>query len=106
MPNNITGLPGVAQSLVNIGGDKKSAVNSASQRHVQQSPSKETGDAVSITAVAASLNALENSLKNVSVVDVNRVEQIQQALESDNYAIHAQQVADKFLEFEFAIDRS
>ena len=106
MPNNITGLPGVAQSLVNVSGDKKPAVDSANQRQAQQIPHKEAGDAVSITAVAASLNALENSLKNVSVVDVKRVEQIQMALESGNYAIHAQQVADKFLEFEFAIDRS
>lgn len=106
MTNNIAGLSGVAQSPANTGGDNKSVVSSTNQRQVQQSSRKEAMDSVSITAVATRLNELENSLKNVAVVDVKRVEQIQLALKSGSYDIHAQQLADKFLEFEFALDRS
>ncbi|MFV2056047.1 MAG: flagellar biosynthesis anti-sigma factor FlgM [Thiohalomonadales bacterium] len=64
-----------------------------------------TSDTVNITRSAASLQAVEQQLSSIPVVDQKRVEQLRLAIENGSYQIDAQRTAEKFLEMEFVLNR-
>jgi len=57
-------------------------------------------DQVSITPSAAKLQAVEQKLASLPVVDEVRVDKLKSAVESGQYQIDTQRVAEKFLQFE------
>lgn len=59
-----------------------------------------SGDQVSLTHAAQLLQQLEGKLKNVPVVDTQRVGDTRAALERGNYMMHAGNVAQKLAQFE------
>jgi len=72
-----------------------------------QSNGKSTGqtltDLVTITPSAANLQAAERSMKAVPVIDVERVEQIRNAIKNGEYEIDAAKIADKFISLESSL---
>jgi len=57
-------------------------------------------DQVSITPSAAKLQAVEQKLASLPVVDQVRVDKLKSAVESGEYQIDTQRIADKFIQFE------
>jgi len=57
-------------------------------------------DQVSITPSAAKLQAVEKKLASLPVVDQARVDKLKSAVESGEYQIDTQRIAEKFLQFE------
>lgn len=63
---------------------------------VQSSPQ----DVVSITDTAVKLRQIEEQLRTVPVVDNQKVSELRSALNSGNFEINAERVADKIIGFE------
>lgn len=55
------------------------------------------GDTVQLSEAAKALQNVENKLANTPEVDSARVEKLKQEIESGNYQINAERVAEKFL---------
>jgi negative regulator of flagellin synthesis FlgM len=62
--------------------------------------SESSRDAVSITDTAANLKRIEAGLANQPEVDRSRVDAVREKLESGNYAVDADKVAQKLLRLE------
>lgn len=77
---------------------KNAAVDTAKlgSSAVQSSPQ----DVVSITDAAVKLGKIEEQLKTVPVVDNQKVAELRDALNSGNFEINAERVADKIISFE------
>ena len=56
------------------------------------------GDSVSLSDVAAQLQAIEKNLANIGVVDAARVSEIKQAIGEGRFKVNPEAVADKLLE--------
>jgi negative regulator of flagellin synthesis FlgM len=63
-------------------------------------PSTQTGDQVTLTTSARSLQKLSDAIAQTPVVDAAKVASIKQALGSGTYTIDASSVADKMLQAE------
>jgi len=63
---------------------------------VQSSPQ----DVVNITNTAVKLNQVEEQLKTIPVVDNQKVSELRSALNSGNFEINVERVADKIISFE------
>ena len=76
------------------------------KQQVEQQPANtETGksstvDTVSISDNAAQLGKLGNAVDTAPVVDMQRVEQVRQAISDGTYEVDATKVADKLMQFE------
>ena len=57
-------------------------------------------DQLQLSNQAAQMQALEAEIANLPMVDVHRVEEVQQTLATGNYEIRPAEVADKVLTFE------
>lgn len=55
------------------------------------------GDTVQLSEAAKALQNVESKLANTPEVDSARIEQLKQDIESGNYQINAERVAEKFL---------
>ncbi|MFA5628055.1 MAG: flagellar biosynthesis anti-sigma factor FlgM [Thiohalomonadaceae bacterium] len=102
--NNITGLPG-NQSQRTTEGSQVHVARSEPTVAQQQTGRPSTMDTVSLTDTAARLRELENSLATMPVVDSQRVESIQQAIDDGSYEVDAGRVAEKLLSFESDLQR-
>jgi negative regulator of flagellin synthesis FlgM len=69
----------------------------------QETGKPSTLDTVSVTDAAKQLQQLESNLADTPVVDIQRVEQIRQDLTKGTLKIDAGRVAEKFFQFEFAL---
>lgn len=58
------------------------------------------GDTVALTDGVRRLANLEGSIKDLPVVDANRVEQLREAIDSGSYQVDPTKVADKLLDVE------
>lgn len=72
----------------------------ASGQSAGQAASSLGGDTISLTDTAARLKSVESRLADLPVVDSERVEGVQRALTSGNYAVDAERVAGKMIAFE------
>jgi len=59
-----------------------------------------SADTLSLTNRATQLQRLEAQIAELPVVDVQRVEDVQQSLATGSFEVHPAQVADKLLSFE------
>jgi negative regulator of flagellin synthesis FlgM len=60
----------------------------------------QTGDTVTLTNSARSLQKIEEAVAKAPVVDASKVAAVKQAVDSGTYQINADRVADKLLQFE------
>jgi negative regulator of flagellin synthesis FlgM len=60
----------------------------------------QTGDTVTLTSSARSLQKIEEAIAKAPVVDASKVAAVKQAVQSGTYQIDAGRVADKLLQFE------
>ena len=80
--------------------------DSQAKQQVEQSPANlETGksstaDTVSISDNATQLGKMGNAVDTTPVVDMQRVEQVKQAINNGTYEVDAAKVADKLMQFE------
>lgn len=102
--NNITGFPG-NQSQRASEGPQVQVARSEPTASQQQTGRPSTVDTVSLTDTAARLRELENSLAKLPVVDSQRVEDLQRAIENGSYEVDARRTAEKLLGFEQALQR-
>ena len=63
----------------------------------------QTGDTVTLTDSARSLQKIEEAVAKAPVVDASKVAAVKQAVDSGTYQINADRVADKLLQFERAL---
>ena len=87
------------------GGDVQGITPNASQAKGQHSGSAHNTDLVTITSSAVYLQAAERRLKDVPVVDQERVERIRDAIQNGEYKIDPSKIADKFIKLETALFR-
>jgi negative regulator of flagellin synthesis FlgM len=60
----------------------------------------QTGDTLTLTDSARSLQKIEDAVAKAPVVDTAKVASVKQAIQSGTYQVNAGQVADKLLQFE------
>lgn len=69
-------------------------------KNTEQSQQTRANDTVSLTGTAKQLHKLESLLKDIPVVDTQRVEQTRTAVNNGSYVVHAGNVAKKLTQFE------
>ena len=94
-------INGISSTKVHVPADE----SQVKQQVEQQPASTETGksstaDTVSISDNATQLGKLGNSVDTTPVVDMQRVEQVKQAISNGSYEVDATKVADKLMQFE------
>ena len=102
MPSKISGLP-TSEPLAPLKGSNTGSVAAADKAQVDgqaPSPSSQTGDQVTLTTSARSLQKLSDAIAQTPVVDSAKVASIKQALSSGTYTIDASSIADKMLQAE------
>lgn len=101
MPSKISGLP-TSEPLAPPKGSNTGSVaaDKGPTDSPAASPSAQTGDQVTLTTSARSLQKLSDAIAQTPVVDAAKVASIKQALSSGSYAIDASRVADKMLQAE------
>ena len=101
MPIDFTGIgrPPLSNSLEtqNVNTDRTLTESPVAQRSTGGSS---TADTVSITDTANQLTKLETQIAQVPVVDTQRVDETQRLIESNQFDINPERVADKLLSFE------
>jgi negative regulator of flagellin synthesis FlgM len=84
-------------STGSVAADKAQADASSS------SPTSQTGDQVTLTSAAQSLQKLSEAIAKTPVVNASKVASIKQAVSDGTYQIDSGRVADKMLQFESAL---
>ncbi len=103
--NNINSLGG-GNTLRNDAG-KPSAARSGQgeQSPVVAEAGKQAGDALSLSARAERMQAIESRLAQTPEVDQERVAAIKQAIAEGNYPVNAERMADNMLQLESLLSR-
>ncbi|NOY62831.1 MAG: flagellar biosynthesis anti-sigma factor FlgM [Gammaproteobacteria bacterium] len=105
MPIEMTGPLSAQQNRNSTEEAKAVSVGRTQPTAAQQDNGRpSSADTVTVTDIANQLSALDKKLQNVPVVDVQRIEQIRNAIDSGSYKIDPEQTADKLVEFELAMD--
>jgi len=108
MAHDISGINSNKSSNMgdrNVTGIKKSdeAKKSGS---VSASTNESGADKVTLTDTAAKLKALESDLASQSVVNDNKVKDVQTSIQSGSYKMDPERIADKMINFESAFNDS
>lgn len=83
------------------GSNSNSVVSSKSQGDAATATATtQTGDQVTLTDSARSLQKIEAAVANAPVVDAAKVASVKQAVQNGTYQINPGRVADKLLQFE------
>jgi len=102
MSIEILNLPTASQSgSTNEGSAARSrAVNNNTDQAQNESGKAPQTDTVTFTETATQLQAMENEITNIPVINMDRVEEMRLRLENDEYQIDANSLADNILRFE------
>ncbi len=108
MPHDISGINSNKSSQMgdrNVTQVKKSddAAKSAKNKAVS---SVSSGDKITLTDTAAKLKALEMDLAQQPSVDKNKVNDMKNVIQSGNYKMNPERIADKMINFESAFNDS
>jgi len=95
-PNSI----GKLGNKVDDAGTSRKVSNDAAVSPDAQTGAKSTSDTVNLTSSAQLLERLEKSLASLPDVNVDRVAEVKLALESGDYQIDADAIADAMIRFE------
>lgn len=103
MPNNIDSMTNTNLQITGrpANGTAKTDNPAATSQEGSQAQAG-AADSVELTQSARSLQALDARMSEVSEVDQQRVDEVRAKLESGQYSVDAQRVADKMI----ALDRS
>jgi len=82
------------------GSNPGSVVADKSQSDASAAAAAQTGDHVTLTSSARSLQKLSEAVAQAPVVNATKVAAIKQAVNSGTYQVDATRVADKILQFE------
>ena len=82
------------------GSNGNPSVTDKAQADGSSAPSAQTGDTVTLTSSARSLQKIEEAIAKAPVVNLSKVTAVKQAIQSGNYHVDAARVADKMLQFE------
>jgi negative regulator of flagellin synthesis FlgM len=83
------------------GSNSNGVVTDKSQQGDSAAPAaSQTGDTVTLTNSARSLQKIEETVAKAPVVNAAKVAAVKQAINSGNYQIDAGRIADKLLQFE------
>jgi negative regulator of flagellin synthesis FlgM len=101
VPSKISGLP-TSEPLAPPKGSNSGSVaaDKGPTDAPTASPTAQTGDQVTLTASARSLQKLSDAIAQTPVVDATKVAAIKQAVSGGTYAIDASRIADKMLQAE------
>lgn len=92
-----------SSSTAGIGNTKASStkdVSTAQTSDVKATKSTASGESVSLSAEAKQLSSLTAGLKDLPVVDSDKVSRLKQAIADGSYKVDSQKVADKLMAFE------
>jgi negative regulator of flagellin synthesis FlgM len=98
VPSKISGLP-TSEPLAPPKGSSTGSV-AADKASDAPAASPQTGDQVTLTTSARSLQKLSDAIARTPVVDAAKVASMKQALSSGTYTIDASSIADKMLQAE------
>jgi len=82
------------------GSNSNSAVTEKQNDAAAKAPAAKSGDQVTLTSSARSLQKLEEAIAKTPVVDSGKVAAVKQSLNAGTYQVDAGRVADKLLTFE------
>ncbi|HME37331.1 MAG TPA: flagellar biosynthesis anti-sigma factor FlgM [Steroidobacteraceae bacterium] len=102
MPNKIGGYT-TAEPLAPVKGSNSNGVvadKSQAEAAGAAASASQTGDHVTLTNSARSLQKIEEAVAKAPVVNSAKVASVKQAVQSGTYSIDAGRVADKLLKFE------
>lgn len=86
--------------------DTLNSANNASSKQAPASPvtSKQTpSDSITLTDSAINLKKLEDSISHLPIVDMQKVEEIQNKIKDGSYSINPDKIAQRFIEMEIAL---
>lgn len=81
-------LPGVEQNVAQV--------KPAAQTNPPAANAKPAGDSVTLTDLSSRIDELTKSVENVPISDSAKVAQLRDSIESGNYQVDAEVVAEKF----------
>ena len=91
----------ISSSSVHVPADESQVKQQIEQQPANTETGKSsTADTVSISDNAAQLGKLGNTVDTGPVVDMQRVEQVKQAISDGTYEVDATKIADKLMQFE------
>jgi negative regulator of flagellin synthesis FlgM len=94
-------INGISSSRVHVPPDESQVKQQIEQQPANTETGKSsTADTVSISDNAAQLGKLGNTVDTAPVVDMQRVEQVKQAISDGTYEVDATKIADKLMQFE------
>jgi negative regulator of flagellin synthesis FlgM len=100
VPAKITGYP-TPESIAPLKGTSTGGITAdKSQTDAAAVATSQTGDHVTLTSSARSLQRLSDAISQVPVVDASKVASIKNAVSSGTYKVDAASVADKLLHFD------
>lgn len=108
MPHDITGINSNKSSQM---GDRavsnvKNSDDSKKTSNTDNTSSASSSDKVTLTDTAAKLKALESELTNQPMVNDSKVKDMQTSIQSGNYKMDPESIADKMINFESAFNDS
>lgn len=99
MPSKINGYS-TSQPLAPSKGSSPGAAADKAQADASGSAAAQTGDQVTLTTSARSLQKLSDAIAQAPVVDSAKVAAIKQSIAAGTYQVDAASVANKMLQFE------
>jgi len=95
-------LDNINTSQVNNSGksNQSSTINKNENGHGQKNSSSTSVDTLSLTDSAKLIQQLEKQLEEQPIVDAERVSEVRQNINSGNYIISSEKVAEKFALYE------
>ena len=99
MPGKISGFT-ASEPLAPTKGSNTGGVVADKSQSEQAGVASQTGDHVTLTTSARSLQKLSEAIAQAPVVNADKVASVKQALSSGTYQVDSGRVADKMLQFE------
>jgi negative regulator of flagellin synthesis FlgM len=100
--DKISGVAAAAEPVAPVKGSNSSAVATDKQGETAgaNSAAAQSGDQVTLTSSARSLQMIEQVIAQTPVVNSSKVAAVKQAISSGTYQVDSGRVADKLLQFE------
>ena len=97
----ISGNSAAAVPVAGNGVDAKRTDSNATNGGTGQQ--NQATDTITLTSSALNMNTAEQKLKDVPIVDTDRVEQIRKAIKNGEYSVDPVKIADKFVSLESSL---
>ena len=99
MPGKISGFT-PSEPIAPPKGSSTGGVVADKSQSEQAGVASQTGDQVTLTTSARSLQKLSEAIAQAPVVNADKVASVKQAVNSGSYQVNSRSVADKMLQFE------